>query len=392
MRVLLLGVGMQGKAALHDLAESPLVSEIVAADKDITALEAHLAAIGYGQKARAEHLDVTNPEALDKLMAQQPAVVVDLLPVAHIDVVATAAVRHGIHLVNTCYTSPVEAALSGEARAKGLTILPEFGFDPGIDLVLLGEAARHLDKVSEFRGYGGGIPEPAAANNPLAYKLTWTFAGVLRSYRRPGRFIEDGEIVTVDDKEAFAPEKIHSLTIEGLGDLEAFPNGDALKYTELLGWERSDLQRAGRFALRWPGHCAFWKKMVDLGFLDEGSIEVDGVAIDRRRYLAALIEPQIQYEVDERDLAIIRIDLVGEKAGEKKRIVVQVVDRRDLKTGHSAMSRTVGYTASIGAQMILDGTIAMRGVLSPVHDVPYAAFVSALAKRGIRVDTEILDL
>ena len=42
MNVLLLGVGMQGKAALHDLMNSDCVGEIVAADKELKALKAYV--------------------------------------------------------------------------------------------------------------------------------------------------------------------------------------------------------------------------------------------------------------------------------------------------------------------------------------------------------------
>jgi saccharopine dehydrogenase-like NADP-dependent oxidoreductase len=49
------------------------------------------------------------------------------------------------------------------------------------------------------------------------------------------------------------------------------------------------------------------------------------------------------------------------------------------------MSRTVGYTASIGAQMIACGQIAKPGLLSPVNDVPYDLLIRELQKRGIQV-------
>jgi saccharopine dehydrogenase-like NADP-dependent oxidoreductase len=42
------------------------------------------------------------------------------------------------------------------------------------------------------------------------------------------------------------------------------------------------------------------------------------------------------------------------------------VDRRDTETGLLAMQRTVGFTASIGAQLLLRGDIRARGLLSPV--------------------------
>lgn len=42
MKILLLGVGMQGKAALHDLVHSNVVTRIVAADRDLDRLEAYV--------------------------------------------------------------------------------------------------------------------------------------------------------------------------------------------------------------------------------------------------------------------------------------------------------------------------------------------------------------
>ncbi len=48
MKILLLGVGMQGKAALHDLWRNPEVTGIVAADNDLPALLRHAQERGYG--------------------------------------------------------------------------------------------------------------------------------------------------------------------------------------------------------------------------------------------------------------------------------------------------------------------------------------------------------
>jgi saccharopine dehydrogenase-like NADP-dependent oxidoreductase len=119
--------------------------------------------------------------------------------------------------------------------------------------------------------------------------------------------------------------------------------------------------------------------------LDDEPALVDGVAVDRKRFLAAVIEPHIRYEASERDVVVVRIDVRGRKDGRRTRLVHQVIDRRDLETGHTAMSRTVGYTASIGAQMIACGQIAKPGLLSPVNDVPYDLLIRELQKRGIQV-------
>ena len=129
--------------------------------------------------------------------------------------------------------------LADEAKARDVTILPEFGMDPGIDLVLLGEAVRSLDHVEEIISYGAGFPEPEATDNPLKYKVTWTFEGVLKSYWRAGRVIRDGTIIDIKNTEMFCPENIHEIEIEGLGRLEAFPNGDALSTS--ICWASKDL-------------------------------------------------------------------------------------------------------------------------------------------------------
>jgi len=385
MKILLLGVGMQGKAALHDLVQSDEVTEVVAADQAFEGLRAHVSDMGYGAKVRPEMVDAADPASLDGLMAQGADVAIDLLPVPFIEAVAQAAVARGIHLVNTFYTLPGLRRLAAEAQARGITLLPEFGLDPGLDLVMLGQAAGELDQIEGIMSYGAGIPEPAAADNPLKYKITWTFEGVLKSYRRDARLIRDGQLIEIDGRRIFYPEHLHQLAIDGLGQLEAYPNGDALPYAELLGLDPAALGQMGRYALRWPGHGRFWRALADLDLLEDAPVLVDGKEVDRRRFLAEALAPRLALGPKERDIVILRVEVWGPKAGRRTRTVHQMIDRRDLETGFTAMSRTVGFTASIGAQLIGRGAIARRGLLSPVTDVPYGLLVDELAKRGIRL-------
>ncbi|MBN2354693.1 saccharopine dehydrogenase NADP-binding domain-containing protein [candidate division KSB1 bacterium] len=389
MKILLLGVGMQGKAALHDLFISPAVSNIIAADKDLEMLQTHVSSNNFGQKVTSRYLDATNTVELNGLFEEKPDIVIDLLPVPFMETVAEIAVEKGCHSVNTFYTSPVILELAKKAAGKGLSILPEFGLDPGIDLVLLGEAKRHFDEINTIMSYGGGIPEKSAIDNPLKYKVTWTFEGVLRAYLRTGYIVNHGEILEIKKTEIFDPKHIHEIEIDELGKMEAYPNGDASKYIDLLDIDKGTLNLMGRYALRWPGHSAFWKSLVDLHLLDDEPVLVGGVAVDRKKFLASIIEPQIRLKEDERDIAVVRIEVEGKKNGRKKRCVYQVIDRRDLQTGLTAMSRTVGYTASIGAQLIGTGILSKKGLLSPVSDIPYNIFKEELERRNIHVTEEL---
>ena len=387
VRVLLLGVGLQGKAALHDLAMNPKVTHIVAADRDRAALDAYVSAQGFGGKVQTQTVDGRDRAGLDRLMADGPDVAIDLMPPVFIGQVAEAAVANGVHLVNTFYVVPELAAPAERARDAGLTILPEFGMDPGIDLVLLGQAVRTLDTVDEVITYGAGFPEAdAAMDNPLGYKVTWTFEGVLKSYHRAARVIRDGSAVEIDANEMFAPRHVHTVRIDGLGELEAFANGDALHYADALDLDPSSLKNLGRYVLRWPGHCAFWDTVNRLRLLDDEPVDVDGVPVDRKRFLANAIAPRLQFRPGQRDVVVVRIEVGGTRQGAPTRLVYELIDRRDLETGFMAMSRTVGFTAAIGAAMIADGSISKRGLASPICDVPFQAFRDALDRRGIRVN------
>jgi len=69
---------------------------------------------------------------------------------------------------------------------------------------------------------------------------------------------------------------------------------------------------------------------------------------------------------------------------------MQLVDYRDCETGYTAMQRTVAHPMSIGAQMIMDGTINKRGIVNP-SEVPYEPFVEELEKRGLHISKHIED-
>ncbi len=388
MKILLLGVGMQGKATLQDLANSPEISRIIAADADFEGLKKTVESLNNA-KITPVKLDVREQDAVSAQMKKADAVIL-LLPQGFRRNVLNLAIKNGIHFIETSYALPEYAEAGRLAEEKGLAILPECGLDPGIDLILAGKAIRELDKVKELHAYGTGVPEPAAANNPINYKISWTFSGVLSAYQRPAKMLKKGKVIHLSPSEMFSPKNMHTLYLETLGEMEAYYNGDAVKYLDIFGI-RDTVTDTGRYSLRWPGHAAFWKKMVDLGFLQEKPISIDGQMVSPRRFVHDLLEPQLHYTPEERDVAGIRIDVRGLKDGKCKRIIYQMIDRRDLKTGLLAMQRTVGYSASIGAQMILRGDIKKRGLLSPTRDIPAEKFIAELQKRNIRITKEEKD-
>ena len=388
MKALLLGMGLQGKAVVHDLEHSSVVDEILVFDIDPDPLQKYIKEKGL-HKTVLKKLNATKEADLTKTIAQSGAdIVISMLPAQFGYGVATAALNAGVHFVSSSYTGEI-AELDSAARKRGIIILPELGMDPGIDLVLGRLAVDKLDQVVGLYSYGTGIPEPACADdNPLRYKISWTFEGVLKAYTRDAVILKEGTRIDIPGDRIFRQENVHRMEIPGLGHLEAYPNGDAVKFIRMFGLGK-DIRHMARFALRWPGHCRFWGTMAGLGLLDDTSCDPENIPFSPRQFLVAMLSPRLQYGDDERDLAIIRVQAWGKRNGQGKLVTYEVTDRRDLETGLFAMNRTVGFTASIGAQMILKGEIVTPGVLSPVKDVPPEAFLRELERRGIKTANRI---
>lgn len=394
-KVVLLGLGMQGKAALYDLVNNSDAAEILVADNNPqmgAILKAYPA-----ERVKSVRLDAADESSLAALI-RQADVVIESLPPQFALTVGKLAAAAGVHLVSSMYyLNPGEKdaakiaqireelkTLDRVAKENGAIILTEFGMDPGIDLVVGARALSEFDEIEEFYSYGAGFPTLEAANNPLKYKFTWSVGGVIRSYLRPGKVITDGQVVEVKADEVFAEKNRHILDLAALGSpLECYPNGNAEHYAELFGI-RKTIKQMGRYACRRPGHCAFWSTMAKCGFLNDQPVEVNGVMVSPVQFVTALLGSQEQFYLrdQERDMALIYIDVRGKKNGQKKRVTYQLIDQRDLKTGFTSMQRTVGFTMSLGARLILEGKLNTTGLLLPMA-VPYELVADGLKRHGM---------
>lgn len=394
-KVVQLGYGMQGKASLADLLKTSNISEIVVVDC-FSGFEETLQ-VFRDPRIKGVRIDASKREDLAAVM-QGADVVIELLPGPFSLPVAKLAAELGVNLVSAMYlANPGEqdevkrqaslqelGKIDSVMKEKGKTILEEFGMDPGIDLVLGKNCLNGLDEVQVFHSYGAGYPEKESANNPIRYKFTWSIIGVMRSYLRPAVVIKEGVDMAIKADEMFSPANTHILDLPEMGGpLECFPNGDSSHFAKTFGI-RNTVKSMGRYICRWPGHAAFWETMAKSGFLSETPIRVGECDVAPSAFCAALLGSQKQffYGEGERDVALIRTDARGLKNGKPWRVVCQVIDRRDLETGLTSMQRTVGFPMSIGAQMILDGRLDKKGIVSP-SEVPFEEFMSELGRRGI---------
>jgi lysine 6-dehydrogenase len=385
MKILVLGgCGAQGKAAVYDLSRSDAVDEVICADLDPDGIKA-ISAFTDMTKVRGVTMDANDPQSLDRLY-EQADVVVDLLPRQFLPTVCQAAIRNGVSLVNSNYAYPI-AHLDEAARSARVAIMPECGLDPGIDLLMYGEARRRFDELHVIKSYCGGFPERAACDNPLNYKVSWVFEGVLASTKRDARMIRDAEVIDIPGASQHDPQYIHQVEFPGLGTLEAIPNGDAVFFTDALG-VTDTIRSTARYSLRWPGWSDFWRPLKQLGFLEEAPVVGLPCPVSPYQMMDKLLGPQLQYRRDEKDLVVMLNIFEGKKGAREVRLVSRLYIERDLQSGLMAMAQGVGYPASIVALMMATGEIKAHGVLSPMVHIPYPSFIAALRSRGINIDEE----
>lgn len=386
MKALVLGgCGIQGKAALYDLSRNPGVDQITCADLQPDRIHS----FGFLDTAKIQsvRLDAGDPDALASVMNDGVDVVLDFLPPQYIRSVAEAAIDRGVHLVNTNYPYDL-LDLDPAAKEQGVTIVPECGLDPGIDLILCHYGLQYFDTVYKLHSYCGGIPEKKACDNPLNYKISWNLHAALKSQVRDATLIANAERKTIPGKDQHDNPFVHPIEFPGLGTLEAIPNGNAAYYADLLKIG-SHLTETGRYALRWPGWCSFWNPLKKLGFLSSEPIAGLSETLSPLEMVAKVLEPHLQYRDGEKDLCVLLNRVEGVREGRRQIFTCTLRMERDLTTGLLAMSMGVAYPACIAAEMIVNGEISKTGVLSPASDVPYALFLERLQTRGIHVEETI---
>ncbi|MGD9251229.1 MAG: saccharopine dehydrogenase C-terminal domain-containing protein [Desulfobacterales bacterium] len=379
------GCGIQGRAALYDLSRNPSVDQIVCAD--IRPNRIHSFDFLDTAKIQSRGIDANDPHALRSIMDDPFDVVLDFLPPQSIRPVAEAAIERGVHLVNTNYANDI-LDLDQAAKEKRVAIIPECGLDPGIDLVLYNYSLKYFDKVFTLQSYCGGIPEKAACDNPLKYKISWNMKAVLKSQTRDARLIANSELQYIPAADQHDNAFIHQIEFPALGRLEAIPNGNAVYYADLLQIG-NNLTDTGRYTLRWPGWCSFWNPMKKLGFLSEAPINGLSEKASPLEMVAKLLESRLQYGDREKDLCVMVNKVAGMRKGKKQLLTCSLLIERDLVTGLMAMSMGVAYPACIAAEMLVHGEISSKGVLSPAMDVPCELFLERLKKRGIKVNETI---
>jgi lysine 6-dehydrogenase len=376
MRMLVLGAGLQGSACAYDLLQNPEVKEVRLADINIQQLPSFLAPYS-GPRLITTPLDVRDREAVLAVMRSSDAVM-SAIPYYFNLELTKRAVEAGVHFADLGGNTDLvigQKELDAEAKAKGITVVPDCGLAPGMVNVLAQYGIGQLDAVESVKIFVGGLPQRPAP--PLHYQVVYSLEGVLDYYTTKSWIIRDGRGQQVD-----ALSEIEHVEFgDGVGTLEAFHTAGGLS-TMAFRYD-GKIPTMEYKTLRYPGHAAIMAAIRELGLLDLEPVEVKGTKVVPRDMFIATVGPRLTRDAP--DLVALRVEVRGSVAGTPRRLVWELVDRADEQHGISAMMRTTGYSLSITGQMQVRGEIKPHGVHTPDECVPAPRYMEELAKRGARI-------
>jgi lysine 6-dehydrogenase len=282
----------------------------------------------------------------------------------------------GMHMVDLGgHTGVVrqQHGFDGAARASAVTVVPDCGMGPGLNVSLAAYAMSQFEHPREVRIWDGGLPQDR--KEPWNYVSTFAMSGLTNEYDGHAYFLRNGVLAEVRaltevEELQFAPP---------LDRLEAFVTSGGLS-TAPWTWEGT-LDCLENKTLRYPGHCALFAAFDHLGLLSEEPIDANGTRVVPRDVLHALLEPRIGAGGRVvKDVCVMRVTGVGERDGRAGRFTVELVDRYDDSTGFTAMQRLTGWHAAIVAGLAVRGQLP-AGVRS-VESVPGPLIVAEGRRRG----------
>ncbi|MFN0156452.1 MAG: saccharopine dehydrogenase C-terminal domain-containing protein [Bacteroidota bacterium] len=375
MKYVVIGAGMMGSAAAFDLARTNPNDEVVIGD--INLQRATQSAKMIGPNVKPVRIDVNDLHAVSKLLEGAGAFVSAVSYSVNYQL-SRAAIAAGVHMCDLGGNNDAVARqlqLDGQAKGKGITIIPNIGLAPGLINILAMTAAKEFDELDSIYLRVGGLPQNPRP--PLYYQIVFSVDGLINEYVEKATVIRDGELMDIDPMSGL--EEIEFR--KPFGALEAFNTSGGLStLTQLLEGKVKNLDYK---TIRYKGHCEKFKTLIDLGFATSEPMMVGGSVKTNREFFADLLRKKLDH--DDKDVVLARATITGLAHGAEKILVYEFIDYYDDATQMTAMMRTTAFPASITAQMMANGTITTRGVVPPEISVPGDLMITELRKRNVHI-------
>src|ERR1051326_4542477 len=223
MKMLVLGAGLQGSAAAHNLLQHDAVELVTLADLHVDRLPRLLQPY-QGERLHPVQLDAGDFAGTVGLMKGHDAALC-ALPYYFNEPMTRAAIESGCHFSDLGGNTEIVVAQrrhQAAAVASGSSVIPDCGLAPGMVNILAAEGIRRLDRARSVRIFVGGLPQHPEP--PLNYHIVYSLEGALDYYTTPSWVRRGGKAVQVDALSELESQEFP----EPVGTLEAFHTGGGI--------------------------------------------------------------------------------------------------------------------------------------------------------------------
>ena len=377
MKYLIIGSGRMSMGTVYDLLNLSSTIEVHVTDREEAALELMNSKFN-DDRLQIYKIDADDKEQILPLMEKVDGIL-SAVPYDYNLRLTEWAIDSGCHFVDlggNIHVVEKQFNLDAKAKNAGIGIIPDCGLAPGMASVVAAHAIGKLDQVDTLEIRVGGLPvEP---KTPLNYGLIFSVHGLTNEYIEPSIILDDGQIKSVPSM-----TEIESLTFpEPFGEMEAFYTSGGTSTLPMT--YQGEIKTLNYKTIRYPGHCEQFKMMIDLGFIEEKPMDIQGKSVTRRAAFERLLEETLTFDGD--DVTLMKVSAKGIKDGREKKLDYQAIEYVDKKNDLTAMMRTTAFPAIITLEMLVDGRIKDKGVLRQELSIPPDIFLEELENRNINFE------
>ena len=381
----IIGTGRQGTAALYDLLLFSNASSILLIDSNQDSINKCLKLIDKSLldkiKIYTEVVDINDKKKLCGLL-KEIDVFLSSVPYQYNLMLTEVALLSESSMVDLGgHTKNVIQQLkyNDEAENKGISIVPDCGMGPGMNVSMALLSMEQLDEPKDVYIWDGGLPQ--SPKPPWNYSLFFNIKGLTNEYDGSASFLKDGKIAEVECFEGF-----EIIDFDVLGKLEAVVTSGGLS---TMPWTyENKLRTLENKTLRYEGHWNLMKAYRQLGLFDEKNINFKNSHFSPREFYHYLLEPHLTNN-DRKDICIMRTEAYGLKNNIKSGVRFEVVEKFDDNSNLMAMEKWTGWHASIVMQKIMDGSIK-TGAHPIEKALSGSEFYNEAMKRGYNIKKTIL--
>ena len=245
-----------------------------------------------------------------------------------------------------------QLSMDKDAKAAGITIVPDCGMGPGMNITMAVLATEILDQTDEIYICDGGLPKNPSP--PWNYSLFFNIEGLTNEYDEQAYFLKDGEIIEVP-----CFDNIENVKFDQIGELEAAVTSGGLS---TMPWTFKDrLKVLENKTLRYKGHWEWMKAYRELGLFSRDNINHNGNEITPRHFYHQLLEKKLDHGRVE-DVCLMRIKAMGKKDSKNVELNIDAKEYYSKELDLTAMEKWTGWHISIMAIEIAYNNIAAGAV------------------------------